>query len=116
LAWAIVAVSLIIAISPIITSRVKDHLNPSAHITVSPTPSPVATVAPQVDGLNALMATLVANLEKRTSAAEKKAEDLAEENGNLRQQLAKAEERAEHLNARVQVLTDRLMQRGQRDN
>jgi predicted nucleic acid-binding Zn-ribbon protein len=67
-----------------------------------------------VDAGNALLATLVTNLEKRTQTAEHESKNLMEENSELRQRLAKSEERIDTLQTQVQVLTDRLIQRGQR--
>lgn len=61
-----------------------------------------------------MLASLVTNLEKRTQAAEHEAKGLMEENSELRQRLAKSEERIDTLQTQVQVLTDRLIQRGQR--
>lgn len=110
IAWAIVALSIVIAVAPIISSHMKDH-GGGSHITVSPAAPP-----PQIDAGNALIATLVEKLETRAVTAEKKVDELTEEIADLHHQLARAEERNEHLNTRVQILTDRLIQRGQRDN
>lgn len=114
LAWGIVIASILVAIAPIITSRIRDKLNPTAsHIVVSHTTADAPAAAqPQLDAGNALLATLVANLEKRTQSAEQRAVDLIEENASLQQRLAKAEERIATLTTQVQVLTDRLIQRG----
>lgn len=105
LAWIIVATSLLIAFAPLIVAHFKKP--DTAHVMLAGMP-PAAQ--PQLDAGNALLATLVANLEKRTSAAEDRADDYIRENTDLRERLARAEAEIASLRHEVQMLTSQLFQ------
>jgi peptidoglycan hydrolase CwlO-like protein len=106
LAWIVVVTSLLIAFAPLIVAHFK---KPDAHVVL-----PVTAAQPQLDAGNALLATLVANLEKRTSAAEDRANDYIGINNELRERLARAESEIAALKSEIAVLTARLMERGRR--
>jgi hypothetical protein len=110
LAYVVVAVSLFIAFAPLIVAHFKKP--DQTHLVVPGLP---AAAQPQLDAGNALLATLVANLEKRTSSAEDRADDYIRENTELRERLARAEAEIASLRHEVQMLTSQLLvQRGRR--
>lgn len=109
LAWGVVVAAVLIAFAPLLLARVKkpDPVTP-------PSATPISAAQPQLDAGNALLATAFANLEKRTSAAEERADEYARENAELRERLGKAESELVTLRHEVQVLVARLMERGTR--
>lgn len=108
----VLAIAFVVSIAPVVKSWIEDRKHgstPSVVVTTAPTPQP------QLDAGNALLTKLVEDLKERAEDAERESAAYAKENGNLQARLARAEERIERLTNQVQMLTERLMQRGERD-
>lgn len=113
LAWAVIIASVLVAIVPAVYNRVKENRHKTEAVVST---SPVTS-----SEINVAVTSLIANLqqanavsETRAEAADRRADEYAQRNADLRVRLAKAEERIERLTAQVQLLTERLIQRGER--
>jgi len=98
LAWAAIAAAVIIGLFPLITARVK---KPDSQVIVHP---PQPTPQQQIAAGNELLATLVADLQRR-------ADHYVQENSDLRERLGQAEAQIVALSKQVEVLQARLMER-----
>lgn len=113
LAWAVIVASVLVAIVPAIYNRVKENRHkPEATANTPPVTSSEINVA--VTSLIANLQQANAVAETRAESADRRADEYAQRNADLRVRLAKAEERIERLTAQVQLLTERLIQRGER--
>lgn len=110
LAWVVIIASILVAIVPAVYNRVRERHHDTGPIVVPTVLSSDTNVA---------LTTLIKDLQQinviadaRADAADRRLDECMQRTADLRVLLAKSEERIERLNAQVQSLTDRLIQRG----
>ena len=103
LAWAVVIASILIAAAPLVGWHVKRGAASRAAVVTAP-----------MDAPDSLLSSLIAGLEQRAQAAEKRVSDCYGQIVELKEALAVARNQIDHLTARVELLTDRATHHDER--
>jgi hypothetical protein len=111
LAWGVIAASIIIALAPLLISKMRDRATPDKPDQTSAAPAPSSN--PSLDASGHLLAQLVTDLQRRASDAEKKADEFEkryyDEVTRLQQRLILVEAELATLRTENNQLKDRLM-------